>query len=293
MYREKLKEFVQEDSIIFVPKNKGLQYVDDLLKDIAGEELNILRARGEDIPKRVIEYLKQGKKAYGLVADDLFDEFKTADGRSTDLLSILNTYDWYDEKAKYRKPALCLINKTGNIEDLPKIPRIAINNKYKKTSELYIAKEPKIKSANFNYYNGDTEQTVADGINDCCVEIVYGGKTTEELGLKIIEPFRFSDIVLIGENKNYLGDMFMKDQRRVQMRKDNPRKESYTTKLLQDKKKYRDKLISEAAEVFSAIEQGKNIKEEIADLFYAINMIIAGENINERELGEILKKRME
>ncbi len=294
MYREPISNFMKEgEKTLFVPKNGGLNaYVKAMLPEIGVDklkDLEIVQARGEDIPKRVYEYVEREKQAYGLTGDDLFDEWKLKEGNM--LVLVLNTYDWYDKDAEYKRPALCLMNQTGEIKDMPKKAKIAVNKKYELTSKLYL--KNKIKSGfAVSAYSGDTEKTVSDRTNDGCVDIVYGGSTREKNKLKVAGIARFSDIVLIGENPNYFGAVLAKDFRQIEERMKNPKQGSYTSELLKDRKKRRDKLISEAAEVFSAIEGKGNIVPEMGDLFYAMNVVMAGERISPRYVAKLMEERL-
>ena len=52
-------------------------------------------------------------------------------------------------------------------------------------------------------YAGDTENTVAEGTHDWCVEVVYRGERSPDsalsvTGQKVAEVVHFSDISLIG-----------------------------------------------------------------------------------------------
>jgi len=305
MYREKITGFIEfPDATLFIPKNGGLyDYVNKILPESGldqerieslskGGLLEVILARGEDIPQRVAEYNRQGKKAYGLTGDDLFDEYlmNQRELKEQVRLAVLNTYDWFDEKAEFRKPALCLMAKTEDILDGDtRGLKVAVNKKYFQTSYEYLQKrlgrKPRITS-----YSGDTEASVKDGINDCCIDIVYSGKSRKANGLKIVEPIRFSDIVLIGQDIDFLGKMFSVDYRSVNNRRSCP--DSRTYSLLRNKKLRRDKLVSEAAEVFSAIEGNGNLQEEIADLLYAINVVMVGEKVDPREIAEIMQERV-
>ena len=98
MIRENILQFMSSgNKSLFIPKNGGLfNYVIGMLPEIGLDieysvldkirsekvgsiELNgleILLARGEDIPQRVQDGLRSGKETYGLTGDDLFDEWR-------------------------------------------------------------------------------------------------------------------------------------------------------------------------------------------------------------------------
>ena len=126
MFREAIGLFVPEPKAkLYIPKNSGLhEYVNNLLSEIGvrngGEftrvdesvgALEIISARGEDVPQRVDDCLLRGEVAYGLTGDDLFDEYML--GADDSPLGVLNTYDWFDPNAQFYRPALCLLNREG------------------------------------------------------------------------------------------------------------------------------------------------------------------------------------
>ncbi|PIN87205.1 hypothetical protein COV19_00960 [Candidatus Woesearchaeota archaeon CG10_big_fil_rev_8_21_14_0_10_44_13] len=331
MYRENISNFVKEDRVkLLIPKNRGLNtYVRSLLPQIGvvtGENMEGLEriakddaaissleiddiimertgqktfqidfVRGGDIPQLVEDFMGQGETVYGLTGDDLFDEYlmKMSWNNQRSGLKVLNTYDWFDEAAMYKRPALCLMARTSSISDLPEKPKLAMNSKYWFISNEYIekamyalGKKPAIKT-----YSGGTEETITDGINDCCIDIVYSGKSLRENGLNVLDIVRFSDIVLIGQDPNDMGNAFCEDYRQVMERKLNPKEDSLTTKLLNDGKERRNKIGVEMMELFSAIESGKNIPGEITDVMYALNLLMVAEGISPREIASALYRR--
>lgn len=166
--------------------------------------LEILNARGEDIPKRVDDCGLRGEVAYGLTGDDLFDEYMLGSDKSP--LGVPNTYDWFDADAQYGRPALCLMNPSGNLPEPGSKVSVAVNRKYERTSRRYL--EARLGSASVDFeiatYAGDTENTIKEGTHDCCVEIVVrGAKAADsammQTGLQVVEVVRFSDISLIGK----------------------------------------------------------------------------------------------
>ena len=224
MYRENIGEFVKEkDARLYLPKNGGLyEHVRNLLPEIGldkstgrvtkGNEqigkLEIKLTRGEDIPQRVIDNINKGIPAYGLTGDDLLDEFllrSQANGGKESPLKKLNTYDWFDPNAEFFRPSLCLMNSTGTWEGFGNNTDIAVNSKYLLTSTKYLTERFGQKGISYktSVYIGDTEDTVAEGTNAGCIEIVYRGNKSEASAksrnkLKIVENLRFTDIVLIG-----------------------------------------------------------------------------------------------
>ena len=169
--------------------------------------LNLLLRRGEDIPQIVVDYAKKGEVALGITGDDLYDEYRLKNPKNP--LRVENTYDWFDEAAKYLRPALCFVNRTGSIEGIPS-PRVAIGAKYPKTSWNYLLRSPLTREFEFGaefcdlvrIYEGSVERKIAEGEADCAIDIVYSGDTIKELGLTVIEIVRFSDLAVISPLKD-------------------------------------------------------------------------------------------
>jgi len=215
-FKPKLTEIIKEygmSPIVIIPKNRGL--VNDFVKskirelgveidfedtdkqEYKVENITIYRYRGEDIPKIIEDfYFNKGIKILGITGDDLLDEYQLRNPNY--IVENLETVDWYDEKAKFGRPALCLLIKK-DIEKLQGKVNIAVNSKYEFTARSYLEEindgsfEPSI-----HVYNGDSEKTVAQGLNDACIEIVYSGKSLEENRLKIAKTIRLSDLDVVG-----------------------------------------------------------------------------------------------
>ncbi|MEM7131524.1 MAG: hypothetical protein AAF702_34740 [Chloroflexota bacterium] len=218
MYREAIGQFITDKSAkLYVPKNSGLnEYVQDILQSIGVSEvgefkrpgkdygqLEIRSVRGEDVPQRVDDCLQRGEVAYGLTGDDLFDEYLLATPQSP--LRLLNTYDWFDPSAQFNRPALCLLNRSGELPASAITVSVAVNKKYELTSKRYLAHMMGTLGGSYSVvsYAGDTEYTVSEGTHDWCIEVVYRGaksanSATSETGLQVADIVRFSDISLIG-----------------------------------------------------------------------------------------------
>ncbi|MFO8016052.1 MAG: hypothetical protein R6U32_03035 [Candidatus Woesearchaeota archaeon] len=318
MYRENISGMIDDEyACLFIPKNGGLNdYVLSILPEIGipessvsnlgeggktratlddGQTLELLMARGEDIPRRVEELNRRNLPAYGLTGDDLFDEFVMR----SDLIEIdkcstkaLNTYDWFDENARFGRPALCLMSKTDT--EAGSEARVAVNSKYEFTSRRFIDRYFEGR-AKVSLYSGGTEETVLDGTNDCCVEIIYSGKNCEENGLRIIQPVRFSDVVLIGQDPYMLGSAFCMDYGQVEEKKRSPEEDSLTSMLLSDWKMRRNKTGEELLELYSKIDNGCSEDEivgEIADVLYMINVTMSAEEIPPEKVARLIEKRL-
>ena len=307
MFRETIGQFIPEQrATLYVPKNKGLnEYVNKLLREIgvgdAGEfdrtdqtkgVIDIVSARGEDVPQRVDDCIQRGETAYGLTGDDLFDEYML--GASSSLLGVLNTYDWFDSSAQFNRPALCLLNREGLIPDTSPPVSIAVNKKYELSSCQYLSQRLQSRGIQFSVvaYAGDTENTVVEGTHDWCVEVVYRGDKSSEsaisrTGLRVAEVVRFSDISLIGRK---IINPWEEEYRRIAAVAENPTASS-TSKLLADTNQICKKVGEESAEFVRAFSLEAGIPEEFNDVVYALMAAAAKLQVAWPEIETDLKSR--
>ena len=307
MFRETIGQFIPEQrATLYVPKNKGLnEYVNKLLREIgvgdAGEfdrtdqtkgVIDIVSARGEDVPQRVDDCIQRGETAYGLTGDDLFDEYML--GASSSLLGVLNTYDWFDSSAQFNRPALCLLNREGLIPDTSPPVSIAVNKKYELSSCQYLSQRLQSRGIQFSVvaYAGDTENTVVEGTHDWCVEVVYRGDKSSEsaisrTGLRVAEVVRFSDISLIGRK---IVNPWEEEYRRIAAVAQNPTGSS-TSKLLADTNQICKKVGEESAEFVRAFSLEAGIPEEFNDVVYALMAAAAKLQVAWPEIETDLKSR--
>lgn len=170
-------------------------------KDIA-KGYNIeksIEVRGEDIPLIVSRFVREGKKTIGITGEDLFKEF-LIENRDPKI-KALKTIAWEDEKCIFGKPTLCLLGPKGKtLNELPKILRVGINEKYKELAKRDCLNNLENKGYKLDkiYASGSTEELFVNGIVDLVIEIVYSGKSAEEANLSIYEKLFESDIVIIG-----------------------------------------------------------------------------------------------
>ena len=291
MFRERIGLFIVETQAkLYVPKNSGLnEYVNGLLRDVGVSEsgqftrndgvkgkLEIIEARGEDVPQRVDDCLARGEAAYGLTGDDLFDEYMFRATESP--LGVLNTYDWFDPKAHFNRPALCLLNRTGELPSEATKVSVAVNKKYERTSLEYLTQRFDASPVDYSAvaYAGDTENTVAEGTHDWCVEVVYRGEKSPEsamyrTGLKVAEVVRFSDISLIGKE---IVNPWLEEYRRIQAVARNLT-DSGTSRLLADDNEICKKVGEEAAEFVRAFTKADGVAQEYNGVIYALMVAAA------------------
>ena len=307
MFREAIGLFVPEPKAkLYIPKNSGLhEYVNNLLSEVGVSDggeftrtdesvgtLEIISARGEDVPQRVDDCLLRGEVAYGLTGDDLFDEYMLGAGDSP--LGVLNTYDWFDPNAQFYRPALCLLNREGRIPDSSAMVSIAVNKKYELSSRQYLSQRFQASKLQISIaaYAGDTENTVAEGTHDWCIEVVYRGERSpasamSKTGLKVAEVVRFSDISLIGRE---IVNPWEEEYRRISAVAQKPTG-SNTSKLLADNNAICKKVGEESAEFVRAFTQETGIPEEFNGVVYALMVAAAKLQVPWQEIEADLKSR--
>ena len=307
MYRENIYGVMEKTgeriTTLVVPKNTGLKgYAWKVLSEAGVDlsvapmtgpnqlsvgDLTVLLRRGEDIPQIVQEQFERGRLVVGLTGDDLLDEYRLANSSNT--LKVENTYDWFDEAAMFRRPTLCMINASGKIDDIPLEARIAINSKYKMASLNYLKDSPDMKPRTFDYriWNGDVEFYVPDGTADCGIDTVYSGKTIGELGLKVAQKIRFSDLVAFSPLKSdetLFGRVTRKDYMQIAARLSNPT-DSLTSQLLQSPEALGKKGAAEMVEfAYALFGVGKDsIEAEAADLLYVtiVGLVQKGKTLDD------------
>lgn len=179
------------------------EIVKTVVKDEGIKDFRILEVRGEDIALFVNTLIKKNKKAVGITGEDLLREWQLEN--PAEHLDIIRRYEWRDKGALFGKPVLCLLGPKGNnLGDLPKKLTIAISNKYKKMSKHYLNllenqgyKFEKI------YLSGSVEESFIYNIAYLVIDIVYSGKSAEQAGLECYDKIFESDIVIIGDIKDF------------------------------------------------------------------------------------------
>jgi len=74
-------------------------------------------------------------------------------------------------------------------------------------------------------------------------------------------------------------------------RKNNPVQDSYTNKLLKDKKLAKEKVLEEINELIEAVEEDTNKIHEAADVLYHLMMFLEANDIKIEEIMEELTSR--
>ena len=77
----------------------------------------------------------------------------------------------------------------------------------------------------------------------------------------------------------------------IRQRKNSSNENSYTNKLLSDKKLSLDKIKEEISELLEAIEKNSNKVHETADVLYHLMVLLEANNIKIEDVMDELKKR--
>ena len=77
----------------------------------------------------------------------------------------------------------------------------------------------------------------------------------------------------------------------IRQRKNSSNENSYTNKLLSDKKLSVDKIKEEISELLESIEKNSNKVHEAADVIYHLMVYLEANNINIEDVMDELKKR--
>ena len=77
----------------------------------------------------------------------------------------------------------------------------------------------------------------------------------------------------------------------VRERKKNPKKDSYTNKILENKTLAKDKVIEEINELIESVSNNSNKIHEAADVFYHLILLLETHDIKMEDVIAELKKR--
>ncbi len=192
---------------ILVPKNSSLKEYREralsYIKDINPKK--VIEVRGEDVPSWMQQFQRKGKKAIGLTGEDLFREFCLEERELSRNIIVLKRINWWDEKALFKKPTLCLIGpKKKTLENLGKNLIVCISSKYKRIAKKYLNFLEAREGFIFKkiYVNGSTEQSCSEGIAELVIDIVYTGSSIQKFGLKVYDKVMRSDFLILGGREN-------------------------------------------------------------------------------------------
>ena len=280
---------------MLLPKNSGINEgmgaeIAKLKDSFSGAEFAEFRA--EDIPALVERLCAQGINAYGITGEDLLVEYAL---KNKGNLKIIKRIGWDDTSSIFGKPALCLLGpENKRLEDFNGLVRVGINKKYERLSENYVEK---LRRGGLNVetiaFNGNTEQGVAQGMADLCIEIVCTGKQMKECGLAVYEKVFESGLVLIGAREKADGFDLNSLYEIIEKRKSENSGASFTRRLFDDKDFLQDKIAEESNELIEAAKENRRgkIVWETADVLYFVSVLLSANGIMLDEVWNELKRR--
>jgi len=257
---------------------------------MVSNDAEILEFRGEDVPFIVEQFCKRGFKAFGITGNDLMQEYLS---KNQSRLQVIKTIPWQDESFLFKKPTLCLLaKKEKNFVGVDSSIVVAVNAKYERLSKNFLEKlernGTKIQTITVN---GSTELAVEQGLAGACVEIVCTGASLEEFGLKIIERFFESDLVIVGyreQEENALERLSNTVNERILENSEG----SYTASIVRNGQVLK-KLNEECFELTQAAlqERKSKIVWETADLLYFLAVLLAEKGVQFQEVWNELRRR--
>ena len=179
-----------------VPKNSGLAKYKEFIDSLEPSE--ILKVRGEDVPFWVEKLLDKDKTVIGITGQDLYKEYSLRNYKAK--TNVLKVISWNDPKAMFTKPSLCLLGPKGkSLNRLPKKLRICISDKYKFIAKKYLnLLETQGYTSEKFYVKGSVEESFSMGLSDIVIDIVYTGKSINQLRLEVYDKIFYSNFVIIG-----------------------------------------------------------------------------------------------
>ncbi|HTX56461.1 MAG TPA: hypothetical protein VMD47_05080 [Candidatus Acidoferrales bacterium] len=189
--------------VVLVPKNRGLAAMTEYaLRSCAprgGYERTFVR--GEDVPLLASEVARSGRPLLAFTGEDLLEEW-LAGGRTLDARIVRRSIPWKDPRARYGKPALCLIGPRGTpVPDRGEL-RVAVCAKYEKLARRYLRS---LESARLRIdvvaIAGTVEAAILHDIAGFMIDIVVSGNTIDALGLDVREVIMKSDLALLESNR--------------------------------------------------------------------------------------------
>jgi ATP phosphoribosyltransferase len=200
---------VQSDTIaapplvVLIPKNRGLAAMaDDAVRLRAlGADAERTFVRGEDVPFLASEVARGGRPLLAFTGDDLLDEW-LASGRALDPRIRRTSVPWNDPKARYGKPALCLIGPRGTpLPDAGDL-RVAVCAKYGNLARRYLCGlERPGRAIDPILISGTVEAALLHDAADFMIDVVVSGSTIDALGLEVREIIQTSDLAVLEANR--------------------------------------------------------------------------------------------
>ncbi|MGA7747917.1 MAG: hypothetical protein WBA06_01875 [Candidatus Aquilonibacter sp.] len=186
-------------TVLLIPKNRGLAAMAEYALRTCAPRGAYERTfvRGEDVPLIASEVARSGRPVLALTGEDLLEEW-LASGRELDPRIVRRSVAWNDPRARYGKPALCLIGPAGTELPARGIVRVALCAKYENLARRYLStlERPGLRIEPVAIA-GTVEAAILHDIADFMIDVVVSGKTIDELGLEVRSVIMTSDLALL------------------------------------------------------------------------------------------------
>ena len=186
-------------TVVLIPKNRGLAAMAEYaLRTCAPDEaFERTFVRGEDVPLIANEVARSGRPVLGLTGEDLLEEWLAA-GRELDSRIARRSIPWNDPRARYGKPALCLIGPAGTELPSSGVLRVALCAKYENLARRYLStlERPGLRIEPVAIA-GTVEAAILHDIADFMIDIVVSGVTIDQLGLDVRSIIMTSDLAIL------------------------------------------------------------------------------------------------
>jgi ATP phosphoribosyltransferase len=186
-------------TVVLVPKNRGLAAMAAFALRLYAPEAPFERTpvRGEDVPLLASEVARSGRRLIAFTGEDLLEEW-IAGGRSLDPRITRRSLAWNDPRARYGKPALCLIGKRGTEVPATGSLRVALCSKYENLARVYLRTlERPGRTIDPIVINGSVEAAILHNLADLMIDVVVTGMTIDELDLDVKAVVSTSDLAIL------------------------------------------------------------------------------------------------
>ncbi len=186
-------------TVVLIPKNRGLAAMVEYALSLHAPSGNIDRAyvRGEDVPFLANEVARGGRPLLALTGDDLLDEWLAGGGKLDERI-IRRSIAWSDPRARYGKPALCLIGPRGVEFPTQGRVQVALCTKYENLARRYLRslERPGLRIEPIAI-SGTVEAALLYDVADFMIDIVATGTTIDRLGLDVRAVIMKSDLAVL------------------------------------------------------------------------------------------------
>lgn len=184
--------------VVLLPKNSGL--VEQVTRaSVLRPDFDLAvryTVRGEDVPYLSNEFSRRGRRVVAYTGDDLVDEWLAA-GNKLDHRLRRAQVAWVDPRARFGRPALCLIGAPGLDITTLHPARVAICARYWNLGRRFIQKIDAAGAIECIKIQGALETVCLQGLADFIIDVVVTGKTAAAAGLVIHNLISTSDVAIL------------------------------------------------------------------------------------------------